>query len=118
VETIVTSRDSHAETVADTFYIRVAETTGIATWPEGHEINLYPNPNRGRFVTEGQLPRGMDIYLEIFNEQGKLVWNRKIVDTTGTFREELDLSHAGEGLYLLRARNRSGNLRRRFVIAH
>jgi hypothetical protein len=117
VETIVTASDSHSEEVADTFYITVVDATRLAGPMEGPELSLYPNPSTGRFVAECRYTEGIDLFLEIFNEKGQLVWSRKTTNGTGTFRERVDLSHAGNGLYFLRAKSRSGMASMRFIIS-
>jgi hypothetical protein len=59
-----------------------------------------------------------DVVMEIFNEKGQLIWNREISDDIGTLHESVDLSNAANGLYLLRVRNRSGMINKRFVISY
>ncbi len=115
VEVIVTATDDSLESVADTFLIEVTTATGVLNPLDGLEIKLYPNPNDGRFVIEGEMFELRDVVLEIFNERGQLVWNRKIMDEIGTLRESVDLSNAADGLYLLRIRNKSGMVNKRFV---
>ena len=115
VEVIVTATDDSLESVADTFLIEVTTATGVVNPLDGLEIKLYPNPNDGRFVIEGEMFELRDVVLEIFNERGQLVWNRKIMDEIGTLRESVDLSNAADGLYLLRIRNKSGMVNKRFV---
>ena len=116
VEVIVTSTDDSLASVADTFNIDVKSYVGIVNPLAGLEINLYPNPNDGRFVIESERFELKDVVLEIFNERGQLVWNRKISDEIGSLRESVDLSNAADGLYLLRVRNKSGMINMRFVI--
>jgi hypothetical protein len=57
------------------------------------------------------------VVLEIFNERGQMVWNRKLMDETGSLRETVDLSGAADGLYILRVRSKSGMINKRFVIS-
>ena len=85
---------------------------------DGLEISLYPNPNNGRFIIESDRFELKDVVLEIFNEKGQLIWNREIRDQIGTLRESVDLDNAADGLYLLRVRNKSGMINKRFIISH
>jgi hypothetical protein len=96
----------------------VKSYVGISNPLDGLEINLYPNPNNGRFVIVSDGFEGKDVVLEIFNEKGQLIWNREIRDEIGTLHESVDLSNAADGLYLLRVRNRSGAINKRFVISY
>jgi hypothetical protein len=118
VEVIVTATDTESASVADTFEIDVKSTVGIRNALAGLEVGLYPNPNNGRFVIECSQLELKDVVLEIFNERGQLIWNREIRDQVGTLREPVDLDHAADGLYLLRVRNKSGMINKRFVIGY
>jgi hypothetical protein len=117
IEVTVTATDDSSASVADIFNIEVRSYVGINPLLEGSEINLYPNPNNGSFVIEGHLSQMKEVVLEIFNETGKLIWNRKISNETGTLHESVDLGNAFKGLYLLRVRTKSGMINRRIVIA-
>jgi hypothetical protein len=117
VEVIVTATDDSLVSVADTFNIEVKSTVGIGNPLAGVEINLYPNPNNSRFVIEGRHFKQKDVVLEIFNEKGQLIWNREIKDEIGTLYESVDLNKVPDGLYLLRVRNKSGMINKRFVIS-
>ncbi len=59
-----------------------------------------------------------DVVLEIFNEKGQLIWNREINDETGTLHESVELDNVADGLYLLRLRNKSGMINKRFIISY
>ncbi len=118
VEVIVTATDNSSASVSDTFNIDVESYVGISNPFEGLEINLYPNPNNGRFVIESDIFELKDVVLEIFNEKGQLIWNREISNEIGTLHESVDLDNAAEGLYLLRMRNNSGVINKRFVISY
>jgi len=118
LEVIVTATDGSFASIADTFNIEIKSFVGISNPLEGLEIKLYPNPNDGRFVIESDMFQLKDVVMEIFNEKGQLIWNREIRDNTGTLHELVDLSNAANGLYLLRVRNRSGMINKRFVIVY
>ena len=118
LEVIVTAMDDSLASAADTFNIEVKSYVGIDNPLAGLDIKLYPNPNNGRFIIESEMIELRDVVLEIFNEKGQLIWNRKIKDEMGTLRESVDLSNSPDGLYLLRVRNNSGVLNKRFVISY
>ena len=46
----------------------------------------------GRFVIESDMFELKDVVMEIFNEKGQLIWNRKIRDDIGTMHESVDHS--------------------------
>jgi len=118
LEVIVTATDGSFASVSDTFNIEVVSYVGISNPLEGLEISLYPNPNNGRFVIESDMFELKDVVMEIFNEMGQLIWNREIRDEMGTLHESVDLNNAANGLYLLRVRNGSGMINKRFVISY
>ena len=104
--------------MADTFNITVKSYVGISNPLEGLEINLYPNPNNGSFVIESDKFEGNDVVLEIFNDKGQMIWNRKIREKIGTLHESVTLDNAADGLYILRVRNKSGMINKRFVVGY
>ncbi len=118
VEVIVTAKDNSSASVSDTFNIDVESYVGINNPIEGLEINLYPNPNNGRFVIESEIFERMDVVLEIFNEKGQLIWNREIRNEIGILHESVDLDNAAVGLYLLRVRTKSLVINKRFLITY
>ena len=118
IEVIVTATDDSLASVADTFNIDVESYVGIVNPLSGLEIKLYPNPNNGRFIIESDRFELKDVVLEIFNEKGQLIWNREIDDEIGTLRESVELDNVPDGLYLLRVRNNSGMINKRFIISY
>jgi hypothetical protein len=116
VEVILTATDDSSASVSDTFSISVISYVGISNPLKGVEIRLYPNPNSGMFIIESDRFKLKDVVLEIFNEKGQLVWNREIREKIGTLHEPVELKNAAEGLYILRVRNKSGMINKRFVI--
>ena len=118
VEVIVTATDASLASVSDTFSIEVISYVGIINPLADLEIKLYPNPNNGRFVIESDRFEMKDVVLEIFNEKGQLIWNREINVEMGGLHESVDLGNSPNGLYLLRMRNHSGVLNKRFVISY
>ena len=118
VEVIVSATDESLASIADTFTIEVISFVGIDNPLADLEIQLYPNPNNGRFIIESDRFELKDVVLEIFNEKGQLIWNREINDETGTLRESVELDKVPDGLYLLRVRNKSGMINKRFVISY
>jgi hypothetical protein len=117
VEVVVTATDDSLASVTDTFNIEVISYVGIDNPLAGLDIKLYPNPNDGMFIIESEMIEWKDAVLEVFNEKGQLIWIREIKDETGPLRESVDLSNEADGLYLLRVRNKSGMINKRFVIS-
>jgi hypothetical protein len=117
IEVVVTATDDSLASVTDTFSLEVISYVGIVNPLAGLKINLYPNPNNGRFIIESHGYELKDVVLEIFNEKGQLIWNREIDDTTGTLHESVELNEVPDGMYLLRVRNNSGMINMHFIVS-
>lgn len=76
-------------------------------------LNLYPNPNNGTFTIEPHIAFSGTVDIRIFNAIGELVEQS---NTANLIREEIDLSHLQNGLYVIDIRNANHIATKRFVI--
>lgn len=65
------------------------------------EINIFPNPNNGKFFIAGVRS---ETEIHIFNSTGQLIITKMINSP-----EEFDLSVYGDGIYFIRIENETGN---------
>ena len=90
--------------------ITVEEGTNIYD-SHSHFINVYPNPNDGRFVIEGKL---QDVHtVNLFSMDGRLILEREI---QGLFNVEINLEGHSRGIYILRLSGNQYNRVHRIVI--
>lgn len=76
--------------------IIVEDNTGVSDLKNAG-IKLYPNPNRGAFLLEGNYQG--TISLDIFSPDGKRIYQSQV---SGIFRTAIDLTDFSGGLYILR----------------
>lgn len=82
--------------------------------PEMYQtIELYPNPNNGRFSLDLSTIANEQVHLEVFDVLGKLVFTSEF---RATPRHEIDLSELSTGLYHLRARTEQGAYRAKVMV--
>lgn len=81
-------------------------------------LKLYPNPNKGQFIIEGELPNAGKYTISIINQLGQQVFMNEI-QTGKTLRQEVLLDQLGDGIYVLVVSNRDGQMTRvQFVKAN
>ncbi|MBK5285833.1 MAG: HYR domain-containing protein, partial [Bacteroidia bacterium] len=67
----------------------------------GMEINVYPNPNNGRFTLEVHSDSNQEIKLLMTNVIGEVVINKTVSIPDGIFKGTLDTRDVNEGYYIL-----------------
>ncbi len=65
------------------------------------QIRLYPNPNKGEFNIIVNTAAQTDLIIELMNIHGQLIY-RKDVKNVNTFKDAIDVSGLGKGIYYLR----------------
>ncbi|MCB0402500.1 MAG: T9SS type A sorting domain-containing protein [Flavobacteriales bacterium] len=69
---------------------------------EMEKINFSPNPNDGKFNLNFELSKKAPVQIQIFDIQGKEVYNESIKNFSGTYQNAIDISEQGKGIYFLR----------------
>ncbi len=64
-------------------------------------LDIYPNPNKGRFTVELSHPGRVSANIMIMNNIGEAVYSRKI-EITGHVSKTIDLHTLSKGVYYLR----------------
>ncbi|MFC2111053.1 BspA family leucine-rich repeat surface protein, partial [Bacteroidota bacterium] len=84
--------NSSRSNVANTMAIILPDTTGI------HEvignnlgINIYPNPNKGKFIIHLVSPQKENVNLIIYNTIGKVIYKEENVIFEGDYKNNIDL---------------------------
>ncbi|MBL4716837.1 MAG: T9SS type A sorting domain-containing protein [Bacteroidia bacterium] len=71
--------------------------------PLSLDINLYPNPNSGKFGIRMDLGgKPIDILIQIININGQLVFSMKLDGEAGEINKDIDLSEFTKGVYTLK----------------
>ena len=65
-------------------------------------ISIYPNPNRGQFIIEAEGLEAGNYQIQLMSINGQIVSNQQISIQSGvTSRNEMDLTNASKGVYIL-----------------
>lgn len=65
-------------------------------------MNFYPNPNNGKFNLKFELPEKSDTDITIMSIDGKIIYNEKLNNFSGTYDKEMDISKESKGVYLVK----------------
>ena len=84
------------------FVQEVQIANGYEEYGQAPEIEVYPNPSKGKFdlVITG-IPF-YQIYMEIVNVKGELIFKRSYRNNETDIRDTLDISEFSKGNYILR----------------
>lgn len=75
---------------------------GLATAEEDGSVTILPNPNNGQFVFYFTVSTPTDVTVELVNALGQSVFNETLRGFEGTYRKEMDLTSASNGVYYLK----------------
>jgi hypothetical protein len=95
-----TSCENGADAEVEDYGINVENTLSTAD-NELENFAMWPNPTRGQFVVKFTSNSDEDITIDIFDVRGRAIFNKKYANTTN-FTQELNVSSAETGLYMVR----------------
>lgn len=97
-------------TVSQNAFSCLSVTNGIDEELVNDQIKVYPNPNEGKFTLEFNQ---VNVELKIFNIFSELIYSTEILDT----KNEFDLSHYPNGIYLISLKSDKGTSYSKIVIS-
>jgi hypothetical protein len=92
-------------------YKGVAGNAGSST-----PLSIVPNPNRGQFTITMPVNSSDNMWFEIVNTAGQVVYRETPNAAENSFRKDMDLSNEGAGVYHLRIHRANGTENHRIVI--
>lgn len=92
----------------DSVVVRL-KPASVETTPAIGGLTLYPNPNNGSFVLQGNLQTDKSLKITVVNALGRLVYTGDIKTLQGALDGEIKLDDMAPGIYLLRASDDAGN---------
>lgn len=98
---IMTSSELCAIPKTDTACTAVQILLGLEDFNKGN-IELYPNPNDGRFTINATGIRTGEVIIELYDVMGQLIHRQAAEIRQGRIHENVDLGMASAGLYILR----------------
>lgn len=72
------------------------------TPPAANELVVYPNPSKGHFTIDINMPGKEKAELQVIDANGKTVYSEEIPGTGEKISKEIDLSKNGKGIYSVR----------------
>ena len=80
------------------------------------DISFYPNPSDGRFDVELDSRSDAPVQVIVVDDEGNEVYNRVGKPSDGQYKFNVDLSHEGKGLYIMKLVQNNKALTKRLVI--
>lgn len=96
---VIVTLNNCSSAVSNTILILPVSTMELKSYID---ISIYPVPSFGVFTLTLKSDKPLLCEIEILNEQGQVVWTNPLIDVSGDFKKEIDLSRVAEGLYLLK----------------
>ena len=75
-----------------------------------YKVNVFPNPNNGRFNIQIDSPQESDIIISAFDLSGKVVFETIVKNGSGINMHQVDLESVESGVYLLMLKDKGSNL--------
>jgi hypothetical protein len=97
---VPTSCENGADAEVEDYRINVENTLSTVD-NELEGFAMWPNPTRGRFIVKFTSSSDEDITIDIFDVRGRSIFNKRYTNTTN-FTQELNVSSAETGLYMVR----------------
>lgn len=104
--------------ITDTVRVEVEQVVGTAEPEKALTLELFPNPVTDAVQLRIQLPCTGDAELQLFDESGRLWWQRRVAVAAGTIRLSEPVSAYPPGGYLFQLRAAGRLLTKRFTIIH
>ena len=79
------------------------------------DFRIYPNPNKGNFNIQFENNTSNEIKVNVFDMRGRVIFENNYSNQT-TFNENIQLSNAQSGVYLVSVTDGSKKLVKRIVI--
>ncbi|MEO1516209.1 MAG: M1 family aminopeptidase [Bacteroidota bacterium] len=80
--------------------------------PAFSEFEIFPNPTRGQLSLRGTLTEARDVVVELFDLQGRQLYQQALGQQGQNFQYSLDLAQIPNGLYLLKVADEQGHILR------
>jgi hypothetical protein len=80
------------------------------------EVTLYPSPSTGRFRIKISGLQAGNIFLKILSSVGVIVWEKRLPARNSIYSEEIDLSGAQAGIYIVSLQTENRLFTKRLVL--
>ena len=69
-----------------------------------YNLNIYPNPSKGIYTVELDMPSEEEISISIYDLAGKEIYMNDDLNSEGMLETQIDLSGYADGMYQLQIR--------------
>jgi hypothetical protein len=80
------------------------------------DLNLYPNPNHGKFSISIKTLENDDLNCEVVNPLGEVIYNDQYLISTASFIKTIDLGNIEKGIYILRITGKDSFVTKQLII--
>ena len=98
------------------YYTTSASGARLVMFDNIEKLNVYPNPNLGRFKLEFTSNYEQNIFIKIFDELGKQVYKNKISNFKGNYINDINMIGLKPGVYYIQVVAENQILSRKIVI--
>lgn len=95
--------------------VTVSAPVGVEDELFAQSVDVYPNPNNGAFSVSFDLPKALDLRVEMFSLTGQKMIDREL-NAVRVMVEDIDVNNNAKGMYFLRITSDKGNEMIRKVI--
>ena len=79
-----------------------SNTVGLDEMLLDNDLDVYPNPNNGEFKVSFNMEQETEVFAELTDPQGKVVWRKDFGMVLGERTEVVQLSSQAAGVYFLK----------------
>lgn len=91
----------------DTMNITFKDCTGIDEIEDNITVNIYPNPNNGKFRLHINSKEKSTVTIQIYNPAGRLIYQKKDLVIQDEFIENVELNMVSAGIYSIFITNKN-----------
>ncbi|MBL4577516.1 MAG: T9SS type A sorting domain-containing protein, partial [Flavobacteriales bacterium] len=89
---------------------------GLEEYYELPNIDVYPNPNAGKFNLDFNLTDRQDVQITLYSLTGQIVFEQMVTQHQGAYERTIDVQNQTAGIYVLRIVLSKGVINKKLVI--
>lgn len=109
----VNVEDEYGCWAEDSVFVQLLD--GVIDVQTSTSFNVYPNPNKGIFTFEVNTPQSGNMFIELMNVNGQVVYSRE-ENAVSVLMDEIDIRSIADGVYYLKVRTQNENLVKKIVV--
>lgn len=115
-ETFVATSSTPNLIISQGFQQSMIYGVGIEENSMGFSVKAYPNPTSGAITLDFTVQQALQVYVDMFDIQGRMVMPSKQLNLHGNMTDILNLEGFASGNYFIRISNPDGKLNERIQI--